>query len=102
MFPKQDFSIYPYLFGHETKPKEYLHVTPLLPQLYLCFLWSGFPHILADFKSTLRFLLHTIYLITPEETGKLYAFHLAFEQGTTASLHFLLGYRRGENMEESE
>lgn len=71
LFPTQDFSIYPYLFGHETKPKEYLHVTPLLPQLYLCFLWSGFPHILADFKSTRRFLLHTIYLITPEETGKL-------------------------------
>lgn len=84
LFHKQDFPIYSDLFRHETQPKEYLYATPLLSQL--CFSWPGFPHILADFKCILKFLLHTTYLIIPEETGKLYAFHLIFEQERIYSL----------------
>lgn len=58
--------------------------------------------ILADFKRILQFLFHTGYLTPPEETGKLHAFHIAFDQGITASLQFLMGWRRGENMEETK
>lgn len=58
--------------------------------------------ILADFKRILKFLFHTICLTVPEETGKFYAFRLAFDQGIAASLQFLMGWRRGENMEETE